>query len=339
MIWLEKKYVGLMSFRLEGFTQKSEFLWNFRCPICNDSKQNKRKMRGYIYRKGDHLSFMCHNCSAGDRFSSFLKSLDYPLWRQYFLEDFKERKALGLLTPQEKEKMEEEKPKVSAPQIVSIDLPTIASLPPDHSAKAYIASRKIPRKYWDSIYYTLDYPAFVNKLLPEHDPLSGSEPRIVFPYYNEKKELIGLLGREVGGASKIKYITAKINPDAPKLFGMDRLNLFKRIYVLEGPVDTLYLENACATMDSAIWKAINILGDRTYTFISDNQPRNAEVRKVYEKIIEMGQPIFIWPEEYPYKDVGEAIEKGELPSEMQLLIDQRTFTGLRAKLEYESWKR
>src|SRR3990167_2148382 len=90
-IIIDSKYVQLLSSRLEGFVKKKDRLWNFRCPVCLDSKTNKRKKRGYIYEKNGKLLFRCHNCDASMLFSNFLKQLDQNLWNQYRLETFGER--------------------------------------------------------------------------------------------------------------------------------------------------------------------------------------------------------------------------------------------------------
>ena len=46
---IESKYIRLLSHRLRNFKQKKDYLWNFSCPICGDSKKNLLKARGYVY--------------------------------------------------------------------------------------------------------------------------------------------------------------------------------------------------------------------------------------------------------------------------------------------------
>ena len=52
---VESKYIRLLSHRLRNFKQKKDYVWNFSCPICGDSKKNLLKARGYVYSKGNNL--------------------------------------------------------------------------------------------------------------------------------------------------------------------------------------------------------------------------------------------------------------------------------------------
>ena len=49
--YIDVKYINLCSTVLERFKQKTTNLWNFRCPMCGDSKKHKNKCRGFIYEK------------------------------------------------------------------------------------------------------------------------------------------------------------------------------------------------------------------------------------------------------------------------------------------------
>ena len=59
---VESKYIRLLSHRLRNFKQKKDYVWNFSCPICGDSKKSKFKARGYLFTKKNELFYKCHNC-------------------------------------------------------------------------------------------------------------------------------------------------------------------------------------------------------------------------------------------------------------------------------------
>ena len=42
-VFIDRKFLGFVSHRLDQFKQKSQDLYNFRCPYCGDSKKNKLK--------------------------------------------------------------------------------------------------------------------------------------------------------------------------------------------------------------------------------------------------------------------------------------------------------
>ena len=87
-LWIDQKYINLISVRLEQFKQKDRELFNFRCPVCGDSQRSKIKARGWIFNKKGKYRFYCHNCSASMTFSNFLKSLDVVLHQEYMKDVF-----------------------------------------------------------------------------------------------------------------------------------------------------------------------------------------------------------------------------------------------------------
>ena len=98
MLWIDTKYINLISNKLERFSKKSDNLYNFRCPICGDSKKDKFKARGYIvHKEGTHF-FKCHNCSSSMHFDSFLKEINPVLYGEFRLESISGRE------PEEKQR-------------------------------------------------------------------------------------------------------------------------------------------------------------------------------------------------------------------------------------------
>ena len=331
-LYIDKKFVSLVSPKLERFKQKSEYLWNFRCPICGDSHSNKIKARGYFYRRKSDLFFTCHNCGISKSLGFFLKTIDTSLYREYQLERYKNESTGNIAKPDFT--MAKTKPVFKK----RVDLPTINSLPEDHVAKQYLLKRKISRDRLDDIYYAASFKSFVLELLPDYEKTLYDEPRIVFPFYDEAKNMLGFQGRAVGD-SKVKYITVKLDDDNRKVFGLDRVDFSKRVYVVEGPIDSLFLQNSLATMDASLYNITLLLGNHDYVFIHDNEPRNPAIVKQMAKTISHGKNIFIWPQNVSAKDINDWIMTGATPSEIQSIIDTNTFNDLRAKLEFERWKK
>ena len=88
--YIDVKYINLCSTVLERFKQKTTNLWNFRCPICGDSKKHKNKCRGFIYEKRNKYFYRCHNCNVGTSFNKFLEQISPALHRDYLTENYKE---------------------------------------------------------------------------------------------------------------------------------------------------------------------------------------------------------------------------------------------------------
>jgi hypothetical protein len=333
-LYIDRKYIMLLAPKLEKFHQKSEYLWNFRCNICGDSHTNKSKMRGYIYRRKSDLFFTCHNCGTSMSFGNFLKVTDRSLYSEYQMERYKDNNAGNVPKPD----FSLAKTKPVFKKRTDISLPSIASLPETHIAKQYLLKRKIPRDRFNDIYYAENFKSFVLEMLPDYEKTLYDESRIVFPFYDQDKNLIGFQGRAIGD-SKVKYITVKMDDSFLKVYGLDRVDLNKRIYVVEGPIDSLFLQNSLATMDSSLYNVSLMLGNRDYIFIHDNEPRNPEIVRQMDKTIKLGEYIFIWPQDIVEKYINDWILTGATPSEIQSIIDRNTFDGLRAKLEFDRWKK
>lgn len=334
-LYIDIKYVSLLSPKLERFTRKSEYLWNFRCPICGDSHKNKFKARGYIYRQKSNLFFSCHNCGTSISLGNLLKTMDRSLFKEYQMDRFKNESAGNVAKPD----FSAFKAKPVFDHSRKIRLPTIESLSDDHSAKQFISKRKVPKSFWSELFYADDFAGFVKEIFPEYDrELKKEDPRIVIPFYNKDKKLLGFQGRAVL-PSAIKYITIKFNDDSPKLFGLERLDTKRRVYVVEGPIDSMFLPNAIATMDASLYSVISTLGHLDYVFVYDNEPRNKEVCRNIEKTIAMDQKVVIWPTRVAEKDINDMILSGKSPDEILSLIDSNTSENLKAKLEFVQWKK
>lgn len=332
-LYIDKKFVSLISTKLDKFKQKNEFLWNCRCPICGDSSKNKLKARGFLYRRKSNLFYTCHNCGVSTTLANFIKTLDPVLYREYQMEVFKnETPTTNVKAPDFS--MAREKPVFKA----AINLPTITSLPAEHAAKKYIMGRKLPPEFLNTIYFTDNFGAFVKEMLPNYDKTLYKEERIIIPFYDEEKKLLGFQGRALG-ESKIKYITIKMDDTYRKIYGLDRLDFSKRIYVCEGPFNSMFLQNAIATMDATLYNVIPTLGDHDYVFIYDNDPRNRDIIKHMRKTIEINKNIFVWPKNVTGEDINDNILNGMTGAEIQSIIDRNTFCDLRAKLELEQWRK
>lgn len=336
-VYVDKKYVSLLAPKLKQFKQRGEFLWNFRCPVCGDSHKDKLKARGYIYKRKENFGFMCHNCGSSMSLQKFIKYVDPHLYNEYQLETFVQSN-----TTNTKVDVNEfiTKPVFNPPSarrsILITDAQSINGLNPYHSARHYLENRNVPT---DNIYYTDDFAKFVRDLFPENDKQLYKEERIIIPFYDKEGNLLGVQGRAIG-PSKIKYITIKGDETYPKIFGWNRVDTSKTMYVVEGPIDSLFLINSLATMDASLYIAPSIVGlDFDYVFVYDNEPRNKQIVSNMRKTIDMGYKICVWPDTIEQKDINEMVLAGMHPSQIQHIIDNNTYEGLIATMKMNQWAR
>ena len=320
---IDSKYIGLVSSRLQKFKRVKANLYNFRCPICGDSKKHKNKARGYFYQVKTNTNFKCHNCGASLSLNNFLKQIDSTLHKQYTLEKFKEGHAGGRNFVVEEPKFEFKQPVFRK----GLDLPKASDVT---VAKEYLEKRKLdPSKF----YFTNKFKQWTNTQKKTFDTIGRDESRIIIPMYDENRNLIGFQGRSLGPNS-VKYITVMINDDAPKIYGLDTIETEKPIYILEGPFDSTLVENSVAMCGSDI--DIGSFGWSDYIWVFDNEPRNREIVNRISKTIDRGDKVVIWPKFVEEKDINDMVQRGHNVSHV---LESSTYSGLEAKVKFNIWKK
>ena len=318
---IDSKFIGLISPRLEKFKQVKPNLYNFRCPICGDSKKNKSKTRGYLYNIKADINFRCHNCGASMTFSNFLKELDPVIHKQYVFVRFKTN-STGRGTVVEEPTFKFQPPKFKT----KIKLPLCSEV---QRGREYLESRRLdPEKF----YWAEDFTEFVNSIKPTFGSNVPKEPRIIIPlYYN--KDLIGVQGRSVN-PSPVKYITTIFYDDAPKIYGLGTIRRGAPVFVTEGPFDSTFLRNSIAMCgadgDVGKW------GISDPVWVYDNEPRSHEIVRRISDTIDRGDKVVIWPNNIYEKDINDMVLAGH---DVQSIVESNVYHGLKAKLQFNTWKR
>ena len=337
-LWIDHKYMGLLSFRLERFARKDKNLYNFRCPICGDSHKNKFKARGYAMAKQDKIFFYCHNCGANRSMYDFVKEIDPELHKQYVLETYEE-KNIG---KKQKINYKPDISKFSRPKyMMSVlkDLKKISQLPVDHKAKKYIQSRKIPNPYHAKLFYTPKFCTWINSIIKDkfdEKVLALDEGRIVIPFIDEDGKVYGLQGRALSNTS-LRYITIMFDESKPKVFGLDTVDFSKNVYIVEGPFDSMFISNCLAMAGSDMDSSLFPNARRVYIY--DNEPRSKEIVAKIDKRISNGDKVFIWPEKVKYKDINDCILGGMSPLQIKEMIKENTHESLSAKCIFTNWRK
>lgn len=340
-LFIDIKYLHAISYRLENFKKKSDNLWNCRCPICGDSSRNKKKARGYFMRGKDGLFYKCHNCGVSMHFGTFLKQFDGNQYGQYTLDRYSE--SVG---PQKahKHKFEFEEPvfekkEISEPKLIDSIMDRLDTLPEDNEAVQYAKSRLLPVSSFSRLYYIDNIKRIVQLSERYKESIITSEPRLAIPFFDGSGKLLSVSLRAMRGES-LRYILVKVDEDAPSIFGLDQVDPKKEILVVEGPLDSLFLDNAIACAGTSFGKIDQLpVPKENVTIIFDNQPKNREVGKLMNKYIELGYKMVIWPDSIPGKDINEMIENGLTSAEIQSIINDNTFKGLAAKAKYAMWRK
>ena len=325
--YIDLKFINEVSARLSQFKKKGDYLFNFRCPHCGDSKKNKTKARAYFYRVKNDMFFKCHNCGEGQSFSNFLKFIDRKKYENYLLERYK---GSAPSTPQPK--FTDFKPEFKEVDILN-GLQSVSELKEGHPVLDYVLNRKIPESYHSKLFLCNKFMAFVNKAKPNtFSHTKGEHPRLIIPFYDADGKVFAFQGRAFG-KEQPKYLTIKLDENKQKVYGLETVNLQDHVTIVEGPIDSMFLNNCLAAAGADL--TLRIEPDNI-TYIFDNEPRNKEIIKRMYDVIEKDYNLVVWPDDMRHKDINDMILSGMSKAEVQTIISNNTFAQLEAltKLSY-----
>jgi hypothetical protein len=335
MTWIDEKYINLISCRLKNFKRKKSGLYNCSCPLCGDSQKNKLKARGFFIAKKGKWFYFCHNCGASKNFDTFLKDMDASLHKEYTVESWKEKNVhIGrtgpVIIP----------PKTVPPRRLDLqesNLPRLLDLPNSHDAVQFAMSRRIPEDKWGELLYAENFAKFASTIDP--DIKVKKEPRFVIPFYDEQGNIIAAQGRSLEKNPEVRYITVRGEHDTDKWYGLWR-KLGDEVFVVEGPIDSLFLPNCVASTGlSIIDKVPSTLKEKELIFVLDNEARNEHVMSTMEKLIDQARRVVILPSCIKQKDINDMVLAGMKVSGIIDMLRKYSYSGMEAKLRLTQWKK
>ena len=109
----------------------------------------------------------------------------------------------------------------------------------------------------------------------------------------------------------------------------------RRVYVLEGQIDSMFLSNSVAVGDSHLQSYFT----PNAVYIPDADVFNREIMKNVRRMIDANLRVCMLPEMNIGKDINDFILHGMTPESIKKLIDDNTYHGLSAKMHFAKWKR
>lgn len=327
--WLDRKYINLVSSQLRNFKWQSNKLARASCPICGDSNTNKLKARFYFISKQGRYYTYCHNCHATMSIGNLIKKLNVELFDDYTKESLLEKYSD---TPSVE--IKSQTPVFNLTKNTPLkDIKKVSQLVPDHPCKLFVTKRHIPTNTHYKLFYCEKFNEWVNKFSKRKVNTLYDEPRLVIPFFDRDGTMFALQGRSLKKNSNLRYITLVLDESKPKIYGLDKIDFTKKFYIVEGPIDSLFLPNCIAMAGSDIDKS---LINNNGVFVYDNEPRNKEIIQKIEKTINAGYKVVIWPSNIDVKDINDMVLAN---IDISKVIETNTFSGIEATLKLTEWKR
>ena len=344
MLWLEKKYLSMVVSHLDVAKWKGDTTLNHRCPYCGDSQKNQHKARGYHFVIEQSYVYKCHNCGKSTSTINFLKE-HFPVIHKEYMKEWLTEKGLKpkkkKLPSSSKFKFQAKEESLNTSNIMTVENLKFLMKPCNEVsvAREYLEERFIPEEHHKELWYS-PAPQQLSILSKKYeDRVLGTDPRIIIPFFNRENELIGLSGRAMND-SPLRYMTMKFHDDEPLIYNLHKVDITKTIYVTEGPIDSLFLPNAISVAGSDFTKLDDSIKENAI-LVYDNEPRNVEILKKIENVIDEGWEVCIWNDRRvsDLKDINDMVSNGIPTEEIVSIINECSFSGLSAKAKFMEYKK
>ena len=326
-------YIRLLSSHLQNFKQKSAELFAFSHD-CEDFSRGRPKQRAFIYRRDSEFFVHCHHCGMSNKFSTFMRNVAPTLYDDYRLQRYKKMDDAPVIR---KEVVQVKKPELVFDAVLD-RLKCVASLPRSHPVHALLDKRAISTEARKRLYFAPKFFEFVSQYDERFLGRTDEHPRLIIPYFNMHGKVFAFTSRAFGD-EKPKYIHTRLSEHEEMIYGLETIDPSKPILVVEGQIDSLFLENCVAvggaSYDCQFLKQIK----SNCVIVPDNDfRRNRHVYKQVRKVIEQGFAVALLPEEFP-KDINDCVKEGISPETLKRYIQSHTLSGNGALLELAANKR
>jgi hypothetical protein len=324
----------------------------FNCPLCyQDGKSEPKSMVVIESVRADCIVLYCHRASCpsralsktggGIRLSTFLRHFCPAIYEDYRAALHAEARGIApklpAVVPVSPVASERHSAADSETLLAFIrsELPSAFSLPVDHPARLYVERRRLPECHRDLLLWD---DAFNHTAALLDGQERRPDARLVIPYLDVTgKKLTAILGRSIQPDVQPKYLAAKTDPDSSLIFGLDRVDRDRQVLVLEGPLDSLFLQNAAAVTGTALTKAADHLPKEQLVLVFDNQAKIADhmIRAALD-----GFRVAVWWLQggEGRKDINDLVLAGYDPEKLAALLIENSFTGTEAVRRIWRWR-
>jgi hypothetical protein len=350
MKYVDVNYIRLASVYLQGFKDVGSGTYIFRCPICGDSKKSTSKKRGYLYATNDGAFFKCYNGCDTMSLYHFLKRLSPDLAQQYMMESFgkpteKNETLDGNIFKTNRELSLPETEKVKRPKrkMILDSMLKVQDLGLGHRVREYLEGRKVPADI--ELYFTPNLNDVMSKVDAYADRLFSTEYQaLVFPFRGINGALNYLQARILFSNDKRRYVTLEMEESSPKFWGLDRVDFTRPVYLFEGPIDAMMVDNGVAWAGGNLRAGAKYLeglcqSDLVLVYDADFKTNEQIFLDMFRSIRRDGRSVVIHDKDFgTFKDVNDAAVAGWSHEQIQSYLVEKTYSGLRAELKLTTIK-
>lgn len=330
--YIDIMYINRLGAQLKNFKQSRANTWAFSHSCEKTSRGKNLKIRGSIYEHKNTFFVKCFHCGFSTNVQNFLKETSPGLYEEYRLEAYR-----GNEKPEE----------VIEKQTIELEYDTnlnglipVSKLPKSSSVLKFLAVRKIPEKHYKLLYVSKHFYQWATAFKPEFAKIQDDSPRLVIPYFDLHGRILGFTARTFSPTVEPRYIHLRIDKQRDFIYGTERIDPSRTIYVTEGQIDSLFIDNAVAiggaNYDTDFMHSIKT----NCVIIPDSDwKRNAQVSLQLKKVIAKGFKVCLLPDTIKGKDLNDMVKNGLSLSDLKELVDSHVYNGLSAMLEFALQKK
>jgi len=271
--FLIKKYIKLA---LNAYHNEATFngdKCNLRCNICGDSAKSKYKKRGHFLDYKDKYRFKCFNCGISVLATTWLKTYYPQYYSQYIQELLMMNSSDKPKSKKSVAKKRNETKDMKFFRTIKSDLP-LAKL-----AYEVCDKRNIPLNIYKKWYVATD---------------GRYRDRLIIPIYDKDNKIVYWQGRSLKNQIP-KYLNCYRSTDDAIIAQLGCIDVTKPIIIVEGYIDSLFIENSIATM-STNWstEVQDRLDNLNCYYLIDFDNGNKEVQKRQIKLLKENHHVFNW---------------------------------------------
>ena len=312
------------------------------CPVCREGNSWGRKRRLYYLLQKEVIC--CHYCGWYGSATDFI----IEITGESYSELLKESDSLNLTTSAVITRKKEESKKSTFGSLPEDSI----NLFDDHQLK-YHRNNVIVKKCLDVISERrLDKAGNRPRSLYVSLTDFTHKNRLVIPFFNSENKIVFYQSRTIlpeDDANYPKYLS-KINAEK-SIFGINNItSTAPSIYIFEGPIDAFFCANGVAVAGIQKSGRVNLTQyqkDQLNSFylfdkiwVLDSQWQDETSMSKTQCLIDVGEKVFIWPEEYgkrfkDFNDMAIGLDINEIP---HAFVEKHTHEGIAAEMELNKLK-
>lgn len=306
---LQDQYIPQLG--LDGLKKVSSEKYNCRCPICGDSKTNKRKRRGWFIwnRKFDTYVFNCFNCGETTNFQKICKLLRPSLFENYSTEEKKVKFNDFVYNSQSNKDISD---------VIHDDSIEVALLPKDtikcsDNSKCldYLRNRKVPERFIKKWKYNDKYG-------------------LIIPFEFDDTTIYGWQSRNLD----TKYFHISLPEENMKIWNWFSVDKSKPVFICESIIDATMLYRIGEQSIAMLGADINLdsfmeLDEPIFAFDNDKTGLDKTIK--YSKLFPDAL-FLVYDKRIKQKDLNEIITSGIPDDKFKRFIRSHLKTGFQVQV-------